>query len=303
MEIGISTALFYDESILAVLPTIKEAGFNVVEIWAGAGKYGAFSHFNWHKDLEIKSLEVCIRGLGIRVESLHSPFSPTIDLSSPDDAIRTFSVSEVERSMYCMKQLGGKILIVHPASSEQSLKDNISVRFSKCRQSLESLYIRAEDLGVKLAIETQLPHVFGGEIAVLKKLIEGFSVSVCGFCFDTSHTNLWQKGCINAFEKLSMTVNSFHISDNNGTNDNHFVPGDGNINWRELVHLIKKTNCSDIFMLEILGAAREIEPGRILSRAHKNAFNILNGIGFDKIEIEKEIMAINPPLKNNPRSK
>jgi len=162
MKPGISTGLFYKTSILEALPVIKNAGFEVVEIWAGTEKYGAFTHFDWHKEREIKSLELCINGLGLKVDALHSPFSEIIDISSPDEKMRLFAVEEIERSMYCMKRLGGKNLVIHPASTDQSLKDYISVRFSKSRQSLETLYIRAQDLGVRLAVETQLPHIFGG---------------------------------------------------------------------------------------------------------------------------------------------
>lgn len=277
MEIGITTGLYYDRNILDVLPLIKNAGFNIVEIWAGAEKYGAYTHFDWHKEREIKSAEACLRELGMSVHSLHSPFSPTIDLSSPDEIIRTFSVSEVERSMYCMKQLGGKYLIVHPASTEQSLQDNINVRFLKCRKSLEKIYISAQDLGVQIALETQLPHIFGGEASILWKLIDGFSPSVCGFCFDTSHANLWAKGALTAFKELYLRVNTLHISDNNGGNDEHLIPGDGAINWPELIRVIRKSNCSEVFMLEVHGCSRDLDPLIVLSRAYENTMKLLHG--------------------------
>ncbi|MDI6756832.1 MAG: sugar phosphate isomerase/epimerase [Endomicrobiia bacterium] len=276
MKIGISTGLFFTRNILEALPEIKEAGFDVVEIWAGTEKYGSFTHFNWHKDRQTQSLDVCLRGLGIAVESLHSPFSELVDISSPDENLRTFAVEEIERSMYCLKRLGGRILVVHPASTDESLKDDISIRFSQCRKSLEHLYVRAQDLDVKIAIETQLPHIFGGEISVLMRLVEGFSPEACGFCFDSSHANLYRKGAISTFDELALRIISLHISDNKGSADDHLVPGAGMINWRDLVYRIKKSGCCEVFMLEVLKGHTDDEPRDILVSSRRAALHLLH---------------------------
>ncbi|PKN00845.1 MAG: hypothetical protein CVU77_08095 [Elusimicrobia bacterium HGW-Elusimicrobia-1] len=277
MKIGISTGLFFDRDILEVLPEIKETGFDIVEIWTGTEQYGAFSHFEWHKDREIQALGIALKGLDIEVESLHSPFSELIDISSPDENIRSFAMEEIERSMYCLKRLGGKILVVHPAATDESLKDDIAVRFAKCRRSLEHLYVRAQDLDVQIAVETQLPHIFGGEVSALMRLIDGFSPSVCGFCFDSSHANLYRKGALSTFDELSLRVIALHISDNKGSADDHLVPGDGLIDWRELVYRIKKSGCCEVFMLEVLRGKTGAASRDILLNARRAAVKLLKG--------------------------
>lgn len=277
MELGISTGLFSETSILKILPLIKEAGFGTIEIWAGSEKYGGSVHFNWHKELEVKSLERCLKGLGLKVDSLHAPFSEVVDISSPDEKLRNFSVGEVERSMEVLKQLGGRVLVVHPASTEESLKSDIAERFSKCRQSLEYLYIKAQDLGVQIALETQLPHIFGGDSSTLWQLVEGFSLSVCGFCFDVSHTAFWRKGAVATYDELSGGIKSLHISDNNGVTDDHLIPGEGQINWREIVRLIKRSGACEVFMLEVMGKHKNDEPRWVLSKAFTDTTRLLNG--------------------------
>jgi len=279
MKPGISTGLFYKTNILEALPVIKNAGFEIVEIWAGTEKYGAFTHFDWHKDNEIRAVELCLKGLDIKVDALHSPFSETIDISSPDEKTRHFAVEEIERSMYCMKRLGGRNLVVHPAATDQSLKEDILTRFSQARKSLEELYIRAEDLNIRIAVETQLPHIFGGETETLRRLINGFSHDVCGFCYDSSHANLYRRGAVETFKEIAERVFSLHISDNKGSTDDHLIPGDGTINWQDLIYQIKKSsnNC-DVFMLEVLmeESYKDEKPEILISRARKSALSLLN---------------------------
>jgi sugar phosphate isomerase/epimerase len=124
-------------------------------------------------------------------------------------------------------------------------------------------------------VETQLPHIFGGEISALMRLIDGFSPSVCGFCFDSSHANLYRKGAVRTFDEISLRVISLHMSDNKGSSDDHLVPGDGLIDWRELVNRIQQSGCCEVFMMEVLKGKTDMEPRDILLNARRAAVRLL----------------------------
>lgn len=44
-----------------------------------------------------------------------------------------------------------------------------------------------------------------------------------------------------------------HISDNNGSGDQHLSPMRGNIDWRSVIHVLKTINYNGLLSLEIPG--------------------------------------------------
>lgn len=276
LKIGVSTGLFYESDILESLPVIRDAGFKIIEIWAGPQRWGPYTHFEWHKHYRVHALSVCIKILGLKVNSLHAPFSDALDISDPGELRRQFAVNEVLRSLEILKYLGGEYLIVHPASGENSLNDR-ETRFKQSRKSIEEIFLCAQNLGLKLAVENQLPHILGGDVDTLLRLIDGLPPQEVGICFDTSHANLYYGQSLeNAYQKVSDKVMALHISDNYGRTDDHFVTGDGNINWTSFFKLLDAGKFPGIFMLEILGQSQKSDKASVLKVAHHRLKNLLS---------------------------
>jgi sugar phosphate isomerase/epimerase len=70
-----------------------------------------------------------------------------------------------------------------------------------------------------------------------------------GICFDTNH--YFQGTPLHFVEVAGRRVGTVHISDYDGTNECHWIPGDGNIRWGELVHHIRKAGYNGVFMFEV----------------------------------------------------
>lgn len=47
-----------------------------------------------------------------------------------------------------------------------------------------------------------------------------------------------------------------HISDNDGSGDQHYIPFNGNINWKDVISALKDINYKGAFNLEIPGESR-----------------------------------------------
>jgi sugar phosphate isomerase/epimerase len=275
LNLGISTGIFYEKDILETLPFIREAGFQTVEIWAGPQKNGEYIHFNWHEPYRVQALAVFLRTLGMRVNSLHAPFSERIDVCSLSELQRRQAVNEVLRSLEVLKQLNGEYLVLHPASNESSMRDR-DAHFRQARKSIEEIYRCMEGMGVKLAVENQLPHILGGDIGTLLALIEGLPSSEVGICFDTSHANLYRGQAVeDSFLKLSSRVMTLHISDNYGNNDDHFVVGDGHINWNSFVGALIRNDYHGVFLMEITAAALQKDKYIVLKSGYTRAAELL----------------------------
>ncbi len=101
---------------------------------------------------------------------------------------------------------------------------------------IKSVFPYAEDLGVCLCVE----NVFKSDrcsvatVSEFKALFEAASDSKLRFTLDTGHANLY--GILyELVESLPEKLFFTHIHDNDGTRDQHRVPGRGTIDWRRLL--------------------------------------------------------------------
>lgn len=278
MEIGISTGFFYEKDLIESLPLIHQYGFKHLELWAGASNWGQYTHYNWHEEKYTQNLKAKLSELGLRVSSVHAPFSETMDLSNADEQQRRVAVEECCKVMDALVQLGGEILVIHPAVKTFDLNDREekSLRIGQAKKSVGEITEQAQSKGRRVAIENLLPHILGGEVEVLTHLLRDFKGDSLGICFDSSHANLWKSPRLDEYLKqVSPYLLTTHLSDNYGRYDDHHPPGDGEIDWSVLVHTIKQSGYRGIFMLEVLGESRTRNPHEVLPRTFQRVQELL----------------------------
>ena len=71
-----------------------------------------------------------------------------------------------------------------------------------------------------------------------------------GVCFDIGHAHLME-GVAQSFEKLKDRIRSTHVHDNAKDRDSHLWPGEGNIDWKEAVELLRTAPQVPPLLLEI----------------------------------------------------
>ncbi|MFN3966364.1 MAG: sugar phosphate isomerase/epimerase family protein [Endomicrobiia bacterium] len=258
MEIGISTGIFHKENIFNHLETIKNSGFEFIELWAD------MAHFNYHDKFEIEKLKNALNDLSLKPVSMHAPFSYELDLSNPDETKRKQAVFETLKTAEAIKLLNGDIVVTHPATkpfANISDKKEKEIRTTQSKKSFYEVLQETEKLGIKLAIENQLPHIYGNEPETLLDLLSIKKGNFIGICFDTSHASFSKNLTVREFlKKLGKNVITLHVSDSNKKMDEHLPPGWGLIDWEEFITTLREINYSGIFMLEIL---KEI-PGKTI---------------------------------------
>jgi len=85
-----------------------------------------------------------------------------------------------------------------------------------------------------------------------------------GICFDFGHAHMM--GSVSeAFEIVKKLVRSTHVHDNAGVQDSHLWPGEGTIDWKEAMALLRSAPQTPPLMLE-LGENEKVNPWKSWER-------------------------------------
>lgn len=255
MEIGISTGFFHGQSIFDALEPIKRSGIKYVELWTFSKMLDENKHFDPLDALQTIRLGKILDEFSIKAVSIHAPFAADLDLSSPDEAIRKEAVRQAAISACALHRVSdgiSNILVAHP-SSVPLKNGETKTRFDQARRSVTEIITRIRPLGMKLALENQLPHIFGHSPETLFALMEGFGPEDIGICFDTSHASLHANTTVeDMLQRFSGRILTLHVSDSDFSHDNHFAFGEGKINWQNTIVRLKESGYTGVFMNEIL---------------------------------------------------
>ncbi|MCP4649789.1 MAG: sugar phosphate isomerase/epimerase, partial [PVC group bacterium] len=117
-----------------------------------------------------------------------------------------------------------------------------------------------------------LPDNRGSWIA--DQLFNYFDKNEIDFCYDSSHENM-SGGKFHLLKKHYSRLITCHLSDNNGTYDEHLVPGDGNIDWNQLVSYMEKAELFRDILFEVgTGEKLAVPVEDYIKRTSQKAFEI-----------------------------
>lgn len=204
--------------------------------------------------------------MGIRVNSLHAPYSKDLDITAPSETDRRRAVEEIIAAAAALPRIGGQTLVLHGGSENEKAVDSPVQRLDQSIKSLGEIYVFCRKIGIRMAIEDMLAHLLGGRTREVEWIVGKLPPDV-GICLDTGHSFLSGDllGRLRAFAPRLITL---HVHDNRGKKDDHLPPGEGNINWPELTNALEATGFRGQLILEITGSARLQEA---ITRARKSA--------------------------------
>lgn len=164
------------------------------------------------------------------------------------------AASRHEKTFRCIdvsRILGIKYLVIHPifkhADGSFITDDEEFVRVNA--EAIKPLLEYAEKQGVILLSENIL---WGSSIkaTAISSLVEAVNSPFFGWCYDTGHANVHHLSCKELL-KCKIPPVSLHIQDNHGTYaDEHLLPGDGDIDWKEFLNVLKEIGYKGEMVLE-----------------------------------------------------
>ena len=155
------------------------------------------------------------------------------------------------RALEAAALLGARYIVVHPIHEMggQIITDDAEFIRINVEATLPLLPI-AERLGLTILSENILwgSSIHPKNIVDLVKAVD----SPCfGWCFDTGHANCYgiAPGIL---RELDVVPLSLHIQDTHGPGygDEHLLPGDGSIDWKEFLHILRDIGYKGELVLE-----------------------------------------------------
>ena len=275
-QIGISTWVYFWKPLEEVLDDIANAGYSYVEIWADR------THLDPRISPDLSALKDLLNSLYLKVHSLHAPFSD-VNIASLNERERKNSLKLIKKSMEFCSKIEGEAVIIHPYSTEIFGNDQSYLRAkSKMEDSLCTLAIFAEKLGIKLAVEN-VSNIggwsFGAEMSQLTKSVSKINNPHLGLCLDTGHVFIGRADADLSKDVLECGKNliALHIQDTDGKKDRHWLPGQGIIDWTQFMKDLIFIDYKGVLTLEISGSPEFTERNvdNILSRGMQSIKNVL----------------------------
>jgi sugar phosphate isomerase/epimerase len=217
----------------------------------------------WEQD----PVRICdqLAAAGISVPSVHTPEKGRF-LDVPDDDERRASIEDNFRYFRLMQASGVPEIIIHPVSGRAGQDDEAWAAVpARVKESLRILADAAGEAGLRMAVEN-LPSNGrpASTMASVLELIDGLGEHV-GLCMDIGHS---QQAHLNLLSELSTCLESgklftLHLHDVDPTGKDHYIPGEGCIDFNAYLGLLESHGYDRGRTLEIAVAPAEIVPERV----------------------------------------
>ena len=206
---------------------------------------------------------------GLTFADAHAPFGPMRDLICPVAEARPQMLLRQKLTLQIAAEMGVKTITVHTGNETHYPGYDLEVMYDCMRRSLEELLPFAEQLGITVCIENIWYQMNTPErLLGIKK---EFPTDALGFCYDSGHANLMDKGRNfpdsrpynvwkdvppqfddRILEKMLPHVVNCHLHDNNGIIDQHFNPGRGTVDWKHVIGLLKQAPRLQVIQCEVI---------------------------------------------------
>ena len=170
-----------------------------------------------------------------------------MNLASTDRAGLVEAMDEVKRALEIAEQIPFRFLVQHLGLPTESFSEK---KFESAMTSIEHLRAFAKPLGVRILLEN-IPN----ELSTPERLVEMIQTAHfddVGICFDFGHAHM-MSSVREAFEIVRKQVCSTHVHDNDKFHDSHLWPGQGTIDWKEAMELLRSAPQTPALMLELEG--------------------------------------------------
>jgi sugar phosphate isomerase/epimerase len=249
----LSTHLFVNHRLTSALLTrVQQLGIPAVEIFC------ARQHLDYRDKAQITELGHWFRDSDLKLHSLHSPMyndefwgrsgpQAVITITEAVKSKRLPMVEEIKRALEIAEFIPFRYLVQHMGvSGEEFDMHKVDAAFS----AIEQLSLFARQRGVEILLEN-IPNDLSS--AARLQLFQELTHVDLNYCFDTGHANLGN-GVEAEFNAMKDRIRSTHVHDNNGKEDNHLLPlnGEGGtIDWKNTMNLLRSGGDQFPLLLEL----------------------------------------------------
>jgi len=186
---------------------------------------------------------------GMTICSLHLPFAREVNIAALDEDVRAETLAKHRNSIAIGAANGIHRFVLHP-SAEPIADEDRARSMQLAKESLAELAQWAAEHDSVICVE-DLPRTCLGHTA--DEMLELISADErLRVCFDVNHL-LTSYGSTHAefVQKLGSKIETLHLSDYDFIDERHFLPGNGLINWNEVITLLEEADYCGPFMYEV----------------------------------------------------
>lgn len=196
---------------------------------------------------------------------VHTPVG-RIRLGDPEPSVRQTSLEEVKRAIWLAKQVGGRLITVHPTPQLPPHGRQQAEMQQLERAALAELCAYSAGHEVAVALENMQPHGpfpsgysdFSDLFALVKQ------IGQLGVTLDVGHAHLASLSPSMLVQRLGRRLWHLHIHDNDGSADLHLPVGWGTVDWAGLVSALWEIGYHGFLELEFQGRAAQLASRRYL---------------------------------------
>ncbi len=186
---------------------------------------------------------------GKRVLSFHIPFSAMDDLSALDEDTRLRALARFRALQKEAVFFQAELLVLHPSTEpiDQTRRSEHMLQLRKSMQEIEGEIKLAK---MRLVLENLPRLCMGNTVSELQNMLVGMS-DVFAACLDVNHLMDQQARLPEMTRQLGSKLQALHISDYDGIDEKHWLPGQGVIDWQEFLKALKEINYQGSFNYEV----------------------------------------------------
>lgn len=233
-----------------MLDSYVRMGAQAIEI------FGARGHFDYTNRQHVREIGQWFKTSGVDFHAMHAPMfadddwgrdgSPALNIASLDKKARIEAMDEIKRTIEVAEQIPFRFLIQHIGLGGESFSEHKF--FDAATSSIEHLQAFARPLGVRVLLEN-IPNELSTPER-LNELVHTAHFDDIGFCFDIGHAHM-EQGVEAAFLLMKDRIRSTHIHDNKKDRDSHLWPGEGSIDWKQAMQLLRSAPLVPPLLFEI----------------------------------------------------
>ena len=201
---------------------------------------------HYYTDYDYRGVRALADRFSVNLWSLHLPFWGGLDISSPDSSKREPSLETHFDIIRRASDIGIDKFVIHP-SSEPVPDDRRSEHMKCAQQSLARLAELAERCGAIICAEDLPRSCISNSIANMQLLLSADERLKA--CVDTNHITAEPPQQL--IRALGGKIATLHVSDFDFINERHWLPGEGKIDWPEVLRALDEVGYNGVWMYEL----------------------------------------------------
>lgn len=256
---GIWTGMYAELPLHEALRTLYECGWMAFE---ASTEHLEQIETDDEPDARIEETQECLGRLGLSMPQAHALIRANV--ADPDEEKRQLDIKRLQRHFEIAARLGVKNVVIHPGGAQ-----GYTTRAERKRSTAHNVeaFRRLGDLAGELGLRIGIENMMRRETATpygLLDLLDAIDHPAIGITLDTSHANVVGLDIPATVREFGPRLVATHISDNDGSGDQHRTPGNGHINWVQVMRAFQTAGYDGLFNLEIPGERHPVPALRAL---------------------------------------